>query len=163
MRFTLSLSLIMAIVLLFAVSAVMAQERAIKRSEVPKAVIDAFTKAYPHATMREFSMEKEGASTVYEIESLEGKMSRDVSYAADGTLISLEESIPLSDVPAKVKAALDRDFPGASFQTIEKVREHGADTFEMLLTAKGTKMEVVYSPDGALVKKEVKKSSKNNP
>ena len=49
----------------------LAQEKEIKRKDVPKAVLAAFAKAYPNAKAREFSMDKENGKTMYEIESVD--------------------------------------------------------------------------------------------
>lgn len=148
------------VVMLSVVFIASAQERAIKKADLPQAVIEAFTKAYPQATVRGCSMEKEEGATVYEIESIEGSTTRDVSYAADGKLISLEETVAIGSMPQQVREGLERDFPGAVYRTIEKVQEHGAVVFEVLLTTHGQKIEVVYSGDGALMKKEVKGAAK---
>jgi hypothetical protein len=138
-----------------------AQEQSVKRSQVPKAILEAFAKAYPNATMKGFSKETENKQTVYEVESVEGKTSRDITYAADGTVISLEESMPFSALPATVQATFKKEFAKAEIRTCEKVVEQGTTKYELLVITGSAREEVVLGADGAILARE-KKNSKEN-
>ena len=75
----------------------LAQETSIKKEAVPSSVLEAFRKSYPSATIRGYSKESKEGKTEYEIESVEGKIHRDVTFASDGSLVSVEESIRFGD------------------------------------------------------------------
>src|SRR5215472_12601826 len=69
---------------------------------LPPAIDAAFKKAYPNATIKNVSKEKENGVEVYEVESLDGNQPRDLIYKADGTVVEYEEQVPESSVPAAV-------------------------------------------------------------
>ncbi len=124
-------------------------ETKVARKDVPAPVLAAFEKAYPKATIKGFSKEKEKGQTVYEVESVEGKTHRDVSYAADGKLLITEESVEMKDVPAAVQQALNRKYPKAKVDLAEKVTEGTSVGYEFhLTTAAGKKAEVKFDAKG---------------
>lgn len=54
------------------------------------AIEAAFKKAYPNATVKAVSKEKEDGKVQYEVESMDGTQARDVIYLADGTLVLMK-------------------------------------------------------------------------
>ncbi len=98
-----------------------AQEKKIKRSEVPAAVIAAFTKAYPDAKMKGFATEREKGIVYYEIESVRGRLSVDALLLPDGTFYEIEEQMAAKDLPAAVSGAVNGKYPKTKIQTVEKV------------------------------------------
>ena len=130
------------------------QETKIAKKDVPAAVIAAFEKAYPKATMKGFSREMEKGKTVYEVESVEGKMTRDATYSADGKLQVVEESVEMKDVPAAVQQALEKKYPKAKVNRAEKVMEGSSVGYEFhVTTAQGKKAEVKFDAAGKEVKR----------
>src|SRR5689334_6332656 len=86
------------------------QEQQIRKKDVPGSVISSFQKAYPHARAKGFSKETEAGKTIYEIESIEGTIKRDVSVDTEGNIVSIEEEIDRRDLPAAVKTALQKEY-----------------------------------------------------
>ncbi|MBI3484618.1 MAG: PepSY-like domain-containing protein [Acidobacteria bacterium] len=128
-------------------------EMKITKKDVPAAVIAAFEKAYPKATMKGFSKEVEKGQTLYEIESVEGKMTRDATYAADGKVHAVEESVEMKDVPTAVQQALEKKYPKAKIRVAEKVMEGTSVGYEFkVTTAEGKKAEVKFDASGKEVK-----------
>jgi hypothetical protein len=70
-----------------------AQERSLKKRDVPKAVLEAFKNSYPKATIKGYSKETDNGKVVYEVESIERKKHRNISYTSDGRVVTIEESI----------------------------------------------------------------------
>ena len=105
MRLFVRLSLTAGVVSLLTFS-VSAQEVRLRKKQVPRAVIAAFQSAYPHATIKGYSRERENGKIYYEVESVEGQTTRDVLYNADGTVAEIEESIATGDLPAAAGEAL---------------------------------------------------------
>jgi len=140
--------------LLFAVLATgapaRAQEKEITRKEVPEVVLAAFAKAYPKATILGYTTEVENGQRIYEIESTEGKTHRDVTYTTDGKVISVEESLEFSKLPAPVRAAFEKKFPGAKTLLAERVTKAGAAAplFELHFEYEGKELEIVYDAKG---------------
>lgn len=128
-------------------------ETQIARKDVPAAVMSAFEKAYPNATIKGYSKEMEKGKTIYEVESMEGKTHRDVTYYADGKLLMVEGSVEMKDVPPAVQRALEKKFPKAKVDLAEKVMAAGSVGYEFhVTTAAGKKAEVKFDALGIEVK-----------
>ena len=123
---------------------------AAKKNALPPAVEAAFKKAYPSATIKEFSAEKEDGRMEYEIESVDGKTNRDLVYLADGTLVMAEEAIDVAAVPAPVLAALKAKYPKATVTKYEKLTKGTTVSYEMQLKGVAAK-EAEFAPDGTLI------------
>jgi hypothetical protein len=133
------------------------QERSIKKSDVPSAILSAFERSYPNATVKGFSEEKDGERLIYEIESVEGTTSRDVTYTSDGAVVSVEETVPLSEFPESVRTSLNKEFPRAKISKSEKVMKGSSVQYEVLLRSGKRLVEVVFNSDGTVAKTEEKK------
>src|SRR6267154_6783304 len=83
-----------------------AQEKKIKRSDLPPAVEKTVAAQSAGATIRGFSTEKEKGQTFYEAEMVVNGHSKDVLIAADGTVVEVEEQVTLDSLPADVKTGL---------------------------------------------------------
>jgi len=123
---------------------------------LPPAVDAAFKKAYPNATIKNVSKETEDGKMVYEIESMDNGMARDLVYLADGTVVSYEEGITVASVPAAVSASVKARYPTSTIAVAEKLFEKGAMNYE--LTLKGAAVaSVTLAPDGTWISPAIKK------
>jgi hypothetical protein len=127
-----------------------AGEKKIARSDVPAAVVKAFEHAYPHAKVKGYAKETEHGKTYYEIETVEGSISRDLLYGEDGTIKEIEESATMASLPDAVAKAFSKEAPGSMPAKIEKVTNSGKVTYEFGM-GKG-KSEMVIDPSGKVVK-----------
>lgn len=140
--------------LLFACSAgtAIAQEEnetQIEKKEVPAAVLAAFAKAFPKATVKGYTREVEDGQTKYEVECVEGKTHRDVTFTPDGTLLLVEESIEMKDVPEVVRQALAKKYPNAKIELAEKLMDGKTVEFEFHWTgADGKEVEAKFDAKG---------------
>jgi hypothetical protein len=117
------------------------------RNALPPAIEAAFKQAYPNATIKNVSREKEDGQEQYEIESVDAGLARDLNYKPDGTLISYEEQIAANAVPEAVVNAIKTRYPKATMTTTEKLFKDGTVTYEIGL--KGAKPgEVTLTADG---------------
>ena len=141
------------VVLLTGAGAVRAQETKIARKDVPAAVIAAFEKAYPKATIRSYAKEVEKGREVYEIESVEGNMTRDILYSADGKALEIEESVEAGQLPAAVRQALERGHPKATIVKAEKLTRGAFVGYELKVkTTDGEKATVTFDANGKELK-----------
>src|ERR1700730_1797878 len=83
-----------------------AQEKKIKRSELPAAVEKTVVKESKGATIRGFNEEKEKGQTTYEVEMVVDGHSKDVQMDANGAVIEVEEQVDLKALSADIKAGL---------------------------------------------------------
>jgi len=124
---------------------------AAKLAKIPKAASEALKKAAGTAHIETLNIEKDGKITVYEIELNEaGKPNREVSVTADGKLNAEEYTVPLTEVPAAAKAAIEAGAKGAVIKRVQHIARAGKVTYEALYVVKGKETEVEYLEDGSL-------------
>jgi len=127
-----------------------AAPKAAAKVALPAPVEAAFKKSYPNATIKNVSKETENGKVEYEIESLDGTQPRDLVYRADGTLVSYEELIPESAVPAAVLTAIKTKYPKATISRSEKLFQDGKMNYEFALKGAAVK-EATLTPEGKWV------------
>lgn len=130
-----------------------AQEQKVKAADVPPAVTAAAVKAYPRAKISGWSKETEDGKLTYEASMTEGAVKRDVQFAEDGALLATEEVISMAEVPTAVQEALKANYPKAAVVKVEKIM-HGSEVQYEFALKKAAHKEVVFSPDGKIVKTE---------
>ena len=127
-----------------------AAPKAAAKVALPAPVEAAFKKSYPDATIKNVSKETENGKVEYEIESMDGTQARDLVYRADGTLVSYEELIPESAVPAAVLTAIKTKYPKATISRSEKLFQDGKMNYELALKGAPVK-EATLTPEGKWV------------
>jgi hypothetical protein len=131
-------------------------EKKLARKEVPAAVLAAFERAYPKAKILGYTEETEDGKTAYEIESVEGKVHRDVLYWHDGTLIVIEETLPVSEMPRAVQDAIKRVSPSGVIEISEILKRGKTVEYEVLIREGKRSFELVLDPAGKILKREEK-------
>jgi uncharacterized membrane protein YkoI len=132
-------------------------EKKIAVKDLPAAVSAAFHKAYPHAKIRGASTEQENGTTYYEVESVDGKVKRDLLYTVDGTCVEIEETIAARALPDAVSKSLKREFPEGKILKAERKTEHQTLTYELAVQSGKDRWEVVFDPAGKVVEKSKRK------
>ena len=130
---------------------------------LPAPILAAFTQSYPKATIKNASKETEDGKTVWEVESIDGGLARDLMYNPDGTVIDIEEEVAMAAVPPVVADAVKAKYPKATVTKAEKKTAGKAVTYEF--TLKGAKeASIELTPDGKTVpaKKETDKDEKED-
>jgi hypothetical protein len=131
---------------------------------LPEAVLAAFKAAYPNAVIKGTSKETEKDVTYYEVESVDGKLNRDLLYTADGKAAEIEETIAPENLPAPVKQTLAKEYPGAKVLKAEILTKDGAKLFELSIQVKDKTMSVTIDPSGKIAEKSgnTEKTEKSN-
>ena len=127
-------------------------DQKIKAKNLPAAVTAAFQKAYPNAKIKGTSKEVENGKTIYEVESVDGKINRDLLYNVDGTVIEIEETVPVKALPSDVADALKKNFPKGKVLKSEKLTKGETIQYEMVIKSGKEQHEVVFDTKGAIVK-----------
>ncbi len=96
------------------------QEQKLRPAEVPSAVTEAAAKRYPKARIEGWSKEVEDGKTIYEASIAVQSSKRDVVFAEDGSLVAVEEAIPVSALPLGVKRTLEAKYPHAVVAKAER-------------------------------------------
>jgi hypothetical protein len=126
-----------------------AQEKKIKRSDLPPAVEKTVAAESTGATIKGFSTEKEKGETFYEAEMMVNGHSKDVLIAADGTVVEVEEQVVLDSLSADVKAGLQTKAGKGKILKVESLTKKGKlVAYEAQVETNGKKSEVQVGPDG---------------
>lgn len=125
-------------------------------NEVPKAVIEAFEKAYPNAEAVEFEKEMIGDKTVYEVEYKENGKEREILYDLDGVILRKEESIDIKLLPEPIAQAISSAYPQVFIKEAEMVRgPDGTITgYEVEIRTAGKKLELELDAHGKILEAE---------
>lgn len=135
-------------------------EKKIKPKELPVTVQSAFNKSYPNAKIRGVAKEVENGKTYYEIESIDGKIKRDLLYTPEGEAYEIEETIAASDLPQNVKDALRSQFKEYTITRAEKTTRGTALQYDVVLKSAEKGYEVSVDPTGKIVRSEQMKAKK---
>ncbi len=119
--------------------------------KAPQAVMTAFQKAYPKATIRDISKEMKDGKTYYEIESMDGAQRRDLLYLADGTVFEIEEAMNTGDLPKAITNALSTKYPKGKVQRAERITRGNVTQYEVLIENGEDNLEVLLDSKGAIV------------
>jgi len=120
---------------------------------LPEAVVAAFKSAYPKAVIKGTSKEVEKGVTYYQVESVDGKLNRDLLYTADGKVTEIEEVITPADLPAPVLQTLAKEFPEYKVLVAETLTKGAVKQFELQIQVKDKKMGVTIDPAGKITEK----------
>jgi hypothetical protein len=132
--------------------AVSVNAQKLTRKEVPTSVSSTFEKSYPNAIVRSLSKENRNGETVYEIESMDGKIRRDIIYSADGTALEIEERISPADLPDTVKQAIDKEYPKGKVKSAERLTKGTSIEYEIIIGKGKKNLEVVFDEKGKVLR-----------
>jgi hypothetical protein len=141
-------------------SAAAAKPAADPAAKLPAPILTAFRTSYPNATVKGAAKETEGGKTVWEVESIDNGLARDLIYNPDGTVVEFEEQIDPASLPAAVSAALKAKYPAASITKAEKLMKGTTITYEMALKGAAVKA-IEITPDGKIVPAAKEKDEKD--
>jgi uncharacterized membrane protein YkoI len=125
------------------------QEKKIKRSDLPPAVEKTVAAQSAGATIRGFSTEKEKGQTLYEVEMTVNGHSKDISMAADGSIVEIEEQVALDSLSPEIKAGLQAKAGKGKILKVESLtKKDKLVAYEAKVDTNGKKSEVQVGPDG---------------
>ena len=140
-------------------STAQAQENKIAVKDLPVAVTAAFQKAYPKATITGAATEVEDGKTLYEVESKEGTIQRDILFTDKGEIFEIEESIALEALPANVKSALEKQFTKYRLIKGEKVTRGTKVVYELKVKSGKKTFAVVLDSNAKILKSNAVKTN----
>ena len=132
------------------------KERVVTKNDVPQAVMEAFTKSYPDATVKQYGVEIENGKTFYEISFAFQGREMEVLYKPCGKVAEVEETISEQELPDNIRKAISKEFIKCSLNKIEKIDKAGKKFYEVKLTNTEDKKrwELVFCDAGELIEKE---------
>lgn len=136
-------------------AAIVGQERKLTRNQLPTAVIATIDKETKDATIKSYSTEKENGKTVFEAETVVNGHTRDIQIATDGTLLEVEEEVPLASLAEPVSKALTSAARGATIKKVESLTKGGRlVSYEASTEKNGRKGEIQVGPNGEKLRHE---------
>jgi uncharacterized membrane protein YkoI len=124
----------------------------LSQKELPETVKSAFQKSYPKAIIKSCSKEERNGKTVYEIESQDGKLRRDIIYSTDGIALEIEERIPPANLPDTVKRTIEKAYPKGKIKIAEKLTKGRTVEYEVVIRSGKNAFEVVLDTEGNILK-----------
>lgn len=132
-----------------------AQEKRLKRSDLPPAVQKAADEQSKGATVRGYSSETENGQLEYEVAMTVDGRSRDVSFAPDGSILEIEQEVPVDSLPAAVHSALVQKAGAGRITKVESLTKHGTlVAYEAQVRTGAKRSEVQVGPDGKPLARE---------
>lgn len=143
-----SINIIGMVGALMATSAI-AQEKKIRRSDLPPAVEKTVTAQSSGAAVKGFSKEMEKGQTYYEAEMIVNGHTKDILINATGTIVEVEEQVAMDALPAAVKAGLQAKAGKGKLVKVESItKKDNLVAYEAQVRNGGKKSEVQVGPDG---------------
>ena len=133
-----------------------ASEKELSKQQVPKAVLEAFEKAYPNAKDVEFEKETIEGKAVYEVEFKENDREYEILYDSTGVILQIEEALDVKALPESIVQAISKAYPKATIEDAEKVmKPDGTVTvYEVEIKMEGKKLELELDASGKILKSE---------
>lgn len=126
-----------------------AQDKKLKRSDLPPAVQKTADEQSAGATVKGYSSENEDGKLAYEVVLTVHGHRRNVSIAPDGTLLEIEEEVAFKSLPAAVRAGLGHAAGSGKIVKVESLTKHGAlVAYEAQVQTGAKRSEVQVGPDG---------------
>jgi len=126
-----------------------AQEKKIKRGDLPPAVEKTVEEVSKGATIKGFSKEIENGKTTYEVELAVNGHSKDVEIDPSGVIVEVEEEVTMDSLSTEVKAGLNTKAAGGKIRKVESLTKNGKIVaYEAKVETAGKKSEIQVGPDG---------------
>jgi hypothetical protein len=126
-----------------------AQEKKIKREELPPAVEKTVSEQIQGATIKGFSTEVEKGKRLYEVELTVNGHGKDISIDKDGKIVEVEEEVAIDSLPAEVKAGLTIAAGSGTITKIESLTKGGKlVAYEAVVKNGAKRSEIQVGPSG---------------
>jgi len=138
----------LALALLFALAA-SAQEKKLKKSDLPAAVQKSADEQSKGATIKGYSSETEDGKLQYEVQLTVNGHSKDVSISPEGAVLEVEEEVAIDSLPAEVREGLKQKAGAGKIAKVESLTKQGKlVAYEAQVRTNGKKSEVQVGPKG---------------
>ncbi len=142
-------AVLIVVATLVLLSAVTAQERKIKREELPPAVEQTVAAQTQGATIKGFSREVEADKTYYEAEIIVNGHSKDILIDEQGNIAEIEAEVALGSLTPAVQEGLRQAAgPGKIGKVESLTKGNKLVAYEAHVTTGGKHSEVQVGPDG---------------
>jgi len=142
------------LVLAFVFSVAQAQEKKIKRSQLPAAVEATVAKESEGATIKGFASEFEKGQKFFEVSLSVNGHNKDILMDKSGNIVEVEEEVALDSLPATVQDALRKAAGSGTIQVVESLTKNGRLVAYEGHVKRGLKrFEIQVGPNGEKLKR----------
>jgi len=129
-----------------------AGDKKISKKQIPAAVKKAFEDQYPNAKIKGQSIESEKGKKYYEIESVDGTITRDLLYTPEGKVYEMEESMDPGTLADVIKSTLSKEYPKGKIVKAEKTTQDTLITYEIQIKVGEKTKGVTFDASGNILK-----------
>jgi len=130
-------------------SAAQAQEKKLKREQLPPAVEKTVAEQSKGATIVGFATELEHGKRLYEVELKVDGRGKDISMDKNGNIVEVEEEVSMDSLPDAVKEGLKKAARAGTITKIESLTKNGKlVAYEAVVKTETKRSEVQVAPDG---------------
>lgn len=126
-------------------------EQKLSQADLPAVVMTTLQKNFPMAMITQVTKETENKVDVYDVETKDGEIERDLLFKLDGTLIEIGEHINVSELPVVVSAAALNAYPKSSIEKAERKTINGVLNYDVTVESHGESYELLLSPSGSVL------------
>jgi uncharacterized membrane protein YkoI len=124
-------------------------EKRISKADLPAPVHKTADAQASGATVLGYSKETENGKQEYEVEMTVNGHSKDVTIAADGTLLEIEEQVSLDALSPEVRSGLNAKAAKGKITKVESLIKRGKIVaYEAKVLTAGKRSEIQVDPDG---------------
>ena len=146
------LLVLMTVGLSYSVAA--AQERKLRRDQLPPAVEKTVAAESQGATIKGFSTEVENGRRLYEAELIVNGRHKDISMDRNGVIVEIEKEVSMDSLPANVQDALKQAAGTGTIEMIESLTKNGKlIAYEGRVKRGNKRFEIQVGPQGEKLKK----------
>ena len=148
-KFSLAL---LAMALAFSVA--QAQEKKIKREQLPPAVEKTVATESQGAMIKGFATEVENGRRLYEAELIVNGHHKDISMDRNGAIVEVEEEVSIDSLPTAVQVALRKAAGSATIEMVESLTKNGKlVAYESRVKRGARRSEIQVGPNGEKLKR----------
>ena len=126
-----------------------AQEKKIKREQLPVAVEKTVAQESQGATINGFSTEIDNGKRLYEVELTISGHSKDISMDKNGNVVEVEEEVSMDSLPSAVQDALQKRAGAGRIGKIESLTKNGKlVAYEAHVKTGAKRSEIQVGPNG---------------
>ena len=149
MNLNIRLSIALVVIALATCSVAVAQEKKLKRDQLPPAVEKTVARESQGATINGFSTEIENGRRLYEVELTVDGHSKDISMDRNGNILEVEAEVAMDSLPAAVQEGLRKAAGAGTIGKIESLTKRGKLVAYEGHVKTGTKRsEIQVGPNG---------------
>jgi len=149
MKQNIKLSIALVAIALGTCSVTVAQEKKLKREQLPPAVEKTVARESQGATINGFATEIENGKRLYEVELTVDGHSKDISMDKNGNIVEVEAEVAMDSLPTAVQEGLRKAAGAGTIGKIESLTKGGKlIAYEAHVKTGAKRSEVQVGPNG---------------